>query len=278
MDAALKVVSVERGYDPRNFTLVAFGGAGPLHACELAEGLRMPRVLVPPHPGVLSALGMAIAPVMKEMAASVLMRFETDVATRGAMAGQGAPLRGLRDDLKAQGTAQLRAEGFLWRPKVETVLDMRYVGQSYELPVRVRSLEPGVFLPLFHRAHKGRYGHSDASRAVEVVNMRVKLVIATLVPSPTRVGRGPSGEGRPYANREKPAPVERREVWFGQGAPRAVETPFFEREDLDAGQRLRGPAMVVQMDCTTVVAPGWQAEVDAFGNLVLTRAKSGIRR
>jgi len=270
MEAALRVVSVERGFDPRRFTLVAFGGAGPLHACELAERLRIPRVLVPPYPGVLSALGMAIAPVVKEMSASVLLRFEADGTSRGAGARRASPLRLMRDELEARGKAQLKGEGFSRRAKVETVLDMRYTGQSYELPVRVRSLEPGVFLPLFHRAHRERYGHSDASRVVEVVNMRVKLVVAARVSSPAAVGRGPSREGRPYASREKPTPIERRDVWFGEGAPKAIETPFFDRQGLGAGQRLRGPAVLVQMDCTTVVAPGWRAEVDELGNLVMT--------
>jgi N-methylhydantoinase A/oxoprolinase/acetone carboxylase beta subunit len=176
----------------------------------------------------------------------------------------------MRDEIEARGRAELKAEGFPRRAKVETVLDMRYAGQSYELPVRVRSLEPGVFLPLFHRAHRERYGHSDASRAVEVVNMRVKLVVTAQIGAPSPVGRGPSGEGRPYASREKPTPIERRDVWFGEGAPKAIETPFFDRERLEAGQRLRGPALAVQMDCTTVVAPGWRAEVDGLGNLVMT--------
>jgi len=269
MESALRVVSVERGYDPREFTLVAFGGAGPLHACELADGLRIPRVLVPPHPGVLSALGIATAPVVKELAAWVMMRFEAEGRVRGAWARHPSPLRRLRDDLEARGIAELKAEGFKVRGvRVETVLDMRYAGQSYELPVRVRGLEPAAFLRQFHRAHRERYGHGDASQAVEVVNMRVKLVVAAPVPS--RAGRG---EQRADTGGRKPTPAERREVWFGEGAPRAVETPFFEREGLEAGQTLRGPAVVVQMDGTTVVAPGWRAEVDALGNLVLARER-----
>jgi len=201
------------------------------------------------------------------------MRFEADVASRGVRARQAAPLRGLRDELEARGRAQLKAEGFARRPKVEAVLDMRYAGQSYELPVRVRSLDPGVFLPLFHRAHRERYGHSDASRAVEVVNMRVKLVVTARVSSPAAIARGPSGEGRPYGSRHKPAPVETREVWFGEGTPRAVMTPFFAREDLVNGATLRAPAVVVQMDCTTLVPPGWRARVDGLGNLLLERSK-----
>jgi len=222
---------------------------------------------VPPYPGVLSALGMAIAPVVKEMSASVLLRFEADVAPRGVGARRASRLRLMRDELEARGKAQLKGEGFSRRAKVETVLDMRYAGQSYELPVRVRSLDPGVFLPLFHRAHRERYGHSDASRAVEVVNMRVKLVVTAQIGAPSPVGRG---KQRPYASREKPTPIERRDVWFGEGAPKAIETPFFDRQGLGAGQRLRGPAVLVQMDCTTVVAPGWRAEVDELGNLVMT--------
>jgi N-methylhydantoinase A/oxoprolinase/acetone carboxylase beta subunit len=101
------------------------------------------------------------------------------------------------------------------------------------------------------------------------VNIRVTLVVAAPVPSRAAA----RGEQRADTGGRKPTPAERREVWFGEGAPRAVETPFFEREGLEAGQTLRGPAVVVQMDCTTVVAPGWRAEVDALGNLVLARER-----
>ncbi len=268
MEAALRVVSVERGHDPREFTLVAFGGAGPLHACDLAAALRIPRVLVPPHPGVLSAAGMATAPVVKDLAASVLAHFDgTDGEKIVGVQGL-APLRTLRDDLVARGKAELKSEGFSLRGlKTETVLDARYSGQSYELPVSVRSLDPPAFVPLFHRAHGGRYGHSDPSRAVEVVNLRVKLVLPASRPpraeTPARRGRGARVNG------------ERRPVWLGEGVPRVVDTPFIARERLAPGHVVRGPAVVTQMDCTTLVATGWRAEVDGFGNMVMSPARRG---
>ena len=169
--------------------------------------------------------------------------------------------------MEADGKAELRAAGFLRRAKVETVLDMRYAGQSFELPVSVRSLEPADFLPMFQRAHRERYGHGDPSRAVEVVNLRVKLVVDATHP---RGSLKPTAT--PRSRQSTPLPVETSEVWFGDAVPKAVATPFFTREDLGAGMTIRGPAIVVQMDCTTVVAPRWRAEVDRFGNLVMTRA------
>ncbi len=232
IESALRVVSVERGHDPRRFTLVAFGGAGPLHACDLAEALEIQKVLVPPHPGVLSALGMATAPVVKELSASVLTRIEVGERQRGAGARQAASLQKTRDELEQRGRAELEAEGFSLRGlRTETVLDMRYVGQSYELPIRVASLKPEQFLRLFHRAHRERYGHSDDSRDVEVVNLRVKLVLPTWVPraGPLKISPVRSGAGRSL---RAPKAPKRREVWFAEPRLQRVETPFYERESL----------------------------------------------
>jgi N-methylhydantoinase A len=269
MEAALRVVSVERGFDPRDFILVAFGGAGPLHACDVAAALKIPRVLVPEFPGVLSALGMATAPVIKEMSASVMTRFEGD-GTSGRAAQQAAAIRTTRDVLAGKVKAELRAEGFdLRRARTQTVLEMRYAGQSYELAVAANSLDAAAFTARFHRAHRERYGHSDATRAVEVVNVRVRVVL----PGVARPAAG--GRLKPSATssrRATPSAIERRRVCFGDGQIREVETPFFDRKTLEPGHAVRGPAIVTQMDCTTVVPPGWRAEVDAFRNLLMTRA------
>jgi N-methylhydantoinase A len=264
MEAALRVVSVERGHDPREFTLVAFGGAGPLHACELAGALRVPRVIVPPHPGVLSALGMATAPIVKELAASVMVRLE------GSASGCHIErLRRVRDELEARGRSELKSEKFaLRRLRVETILDMRYAGQSFELPVTGRSLRPERFLKAFHRAHQERYGHSDTTRVVEVVNMRVKLILPAGGPTVSPLA-GDKERLRKYT----PKPVERREVWFGDGSTGPVSTPFFERSALAPGAWLQGPAVVTQMDCTTVLPPGWSAQVDGFRNIVMQPAR-----
>jgi N-methylhydantoinase A len=283
MERALRIVSVERGHDPRDFTLVAFGGAGPLHACDLAEALRIPRVLIPPHPGVLSALGMATAPIVKDLSASVMLRLEPPIgaeqlppkgpdARRHTAVAQplrpenhGHPhLTDIRTDLAARGRAELQAEGFpLTGLRAETVLDMRYAGQSYELPITTRSLDPARFLPAFHRAHRTRFGHSDETRAVEVVNLRLKLIL----PAPSvHVADGFSLPRR--TRRSHPDPLAQREVWFND---RAIRTPFYDRASLNPGSTLRGPAVITQMDSTTVLPPGWRGAVDRFANLVLER-------
>jgi N-methylhydantoinase A len=254
MEGALRKVSVERGHDPRDFTLVAFGGAGPLHACDLASAPRIPRILIPPHPGVLSALGLATAPVVKDLSAAVMLTIEgAGVGAQGLV-----PLRRQRDDLKRRGRRELKSEGFSLEYLIlQTFLEMRYAGQSYELSVPVQSLAPADFLPRFHAAHHERYGHSDAARAVEIVSLRVKLVLPGVG---TSHRRGEVRKGR------RPTPSTKRDVWF-EGKP--AHSAVYERAQLAPGHSFRGPALVVQMDSTTAVPPGWRAEVDAAGNLLL---------
>jgi N-methylhydantoinase A len=271
MERALRVVSVERGFDPRGFTLVAFGGAGPLHACDLAEALRIPRVLVPPHPGVLSALGMAAAPIIKDLTASVLQLIAPAEAADGFSLPNESPESGrqrlerIRQELESRGREELAAEGFsLDGLTVQTTLDMRYAGQSYELPVPVQSLDPARFVPLFHATHHQRYGHSDDSRPVEAVNLHVKLVL----PAPAAAAP-PSPASTPRT--DQPSAVTRHEVWFDG---EAEETPFYGRSALLPGQTVSGPAVVNQMDTTTIIARGWRAEVDSFGNLVIGRKRA----
>jgi N-methylhydantoinase A len=286
MERALRIVSLERGYVTRDFTLVAFGGAGPLHACDLAETLRIQRVLIPPHPGVLSALGMAMAPIVKDLSASVMLMIEVERGVVGAshprsekMSRQSysvsqreevptkmddSPLRVLarkRDELEQRGRKELESDGFgLEGLAVQVFLDMRYAGQSYELAIPSESIVPADFLPAFHAAHHARFGHSDPSRAVEVVNIRVKLLLPGIA---KRSRKGESGK-----RMAKPAAASnQREVWF-EGKPEV--TSVYDRSDLLPGLRFQGPAVVTQMDSTTAVPPGWQGDVDEMGNLILT--------
>jgi N-methylhydantoinase A len=275
MGRALRVVSVERGHDPRDFTLVAFGGAGPLHACDLAAALRIQRVLVPPHPGVISALGMATAPIVKELSAAVTESLTTDPSAargRGGNRHMGARhdarvLARTRDELKKRGRLELEGEGFsLSNVTTQTFLEMRYAGQSYELSIQADSLTPGTFVGEFHAAHRDRYGHSDETRTVEIVTMRVKLI----VPSEKVDGKRQTKTQRRRTKKDEARPpVRDREVWFdGKAASSAV----YERTDLRAGATVKGPAVVVQMDSTTAVPPGWRGEVDQLGNLILRAA------
>ena len=257
MERALRVVSVERGHDPRGLTLVAFGGAGPLHACELAQALRIPRVLVPPYPGVLSALGMATAPAVKDVSAAAMLAVIPEAQDDRA---DHPRLASLFDDLRRRGEEELRDEGFPTDSlTLQPFLEMRYLGQSYELSLPVDALSPAHVLPRFHAAHRERYGHSDPARPVEIVNVRLKLTLpaAELPLSPL-----PPAGGDPL--------IGRRQVWFEE----PCDTPVYDRSRLSSGDRLAGPAVVVQMDATTAIPPGWRGKVDPWGNMVLESGQS----
>jgi N-methylhydantoinase A len=248
MERAIRVVSVERGHDPRDFTLVAFGGAGPLHACGLAELLRIPRVLIPPFPGVLSALGMVAAPVTRDSFRSWLRVLRPNTETRDQ-------LRAAIADLRRRATQELAAEGLpVSRLRFELSLAMRYVGQSYELLVPAPAPQPARILADFHAAHERRFGHADASRPVEAVTLRLRAVSAgarlDLSAPPAAAGNARLGTVEAYFDRPRRAAL-------------------YDRDRLRPGDRLRGPAIVTQMDTTTVIPPAWRAEVDSLGNLVL---------
>ena len=254
MERAVRTISLERGYDPREFTLVAFGGAGPQHACELAEGLGISRVLVPASPGALSAYGVAIADVVKDYSQTALYSQEHITPER---------LKSAFRSLESRGLAELRSEGVARRrTKLRRLLDVRYVGQSYELTVDCPPLGERVATAVakrFHAAHGQRFGYADQNAAIEVVNLRLKAVGIVEVPSLAAL---PVSKVREDAENA----VEHGRVIFAQGA---LDTLFLHRGDLAPGDRIPGPAVVLQMDATTVIPPGWRAIVDPLGNLVL---------
>jgi N-methylhydantoinase A len=256
MERALRVISVQRGYDPRRFALVAFGGAGPLHACDLAEGMSIPRVLAPRYPGVLSALGMVSADIVRDYSRAFIATIDADEAkgTRVAEALAGA-YRELEERGRRETAADARDDGSL---RFRREVDLRYLGQSFELTVPVDEPEPSRFLPRFHALHRERYGHSDPSRTVELVAVRLKVTAPTPSPTPE-----PLAEGGPDPSR---ALFGRRAVWFGG---RQHEAPVYDRDLLLAGARIEGPALVVQMDATTAVPPGWRGSVSPTGDLLL---------
>ena len=253
MERAIRTISLERGYDPRRFTLVPFGGAGPMHCCDLAQELGIPRVLVPTRPGILSALGVAIANVVKDYSRTVMLR--GDDVDRDRLEEEFHGMERLaREELRREG---LPVEEMAAR----RYLDARYVGQSYELtidypPARtdlVRSISRS-----FYRVHLQRFGYADRAEPVEVVNLRLKLELVVEKP---HLDPQPIGPADPTGARIGAAAV------VFKGGSR--ETPLYLRETLRTGNRLQGPALVLQMDTTTVVPPGWTGEVDPFGNLVL---------
>ncbi len=256
MERAIRVISVERGYDPRLFTLVAFGGAGPLHACDLAGSLGLGKVMVPLYPGVLSALGAISADVVKDFSSTVMWKLDTNPDYQQLAM---SITNGFRP-LLGRGWSEMRDEGCPTSSvRVFLSLDMRYHGQSYELNVPIDGLQPHEFASRFHIIHQHRFGYSQPEEPVEIVNLRLKMVGVVEKPALPRVmeaGPDPSH-----------GLLEKRTVWFD--GPK--ETCVYNRSALKAGNELPGPAVVVQMDATTVVPPGWLANVDGYGNLLVAK-------
>lgn len=253
MERAIRVISIERGHDPREFTLVAFGGAGGLHACALAEALAIPRVLVPKFPGALSALGILCSDVVRDYSRTVLLPASgaEGQATRARLEREFRALeRGARTELKREG----------FPPPAQRLLrqlDLRYRGQAYELTLPYRR----DFGRDFHRAHQRRYGYADPARAVEVVNVRLRAVGVTRKPVQRR---GPSAGPRSPA----PAWLKKTPVYFNG---RLLQTDFYVRERLRPGNRIVGPAVIAEYSATTLLPSGWQLRVDAGENLLLDR-------
>ena len=254
MEKAIRVISIERGRDPRDYTLVAFGGAGGLHACSLAASLGIPRVLVPKFPGALSALGILRADVVKELSQSVL-------AVVSSAGGAGRLVQPAFAQVERTGLREMREEGFREEQvRVDRFFDMRYVGQAYELTIRAR----GDFLTAFHGEHERRYGYADPARAVEIVNVRVRFTGKT-PPIPWPRQRSAGADART-------ALVSHRRIAFGG---KFCEAPIYMRERLRPGNRAAGPAIIAEYSATTVVPPRWGARVDEFENVVLVRASGG---
>jgi N-methylhydantoinase A/oxoprolinase/acetone carboxylase beta subunit len=253
MERAIRVVSVERGHDPRDFALLAFGGAGGMHACEIAQQLEMRTVIVPRHAGVLSALGMLVADVTKDYSASVLKPSAS--LTLKDLERACAPL-------VETARAELRSEGFTSARQVITrSVDVRYVGQSFEITL---PLEAG-YRAAFDRAHGKTYGYSNPDRATEVVNVRVSAAGVTDKPRlPVVKVRG--------ATKAKPAAVR-----SGRFAGKNARIGFFRWDDLHPGASAAGPAVIAGGEATAVIPPGWTFTVDGYGNVV-ANAGRGFNR
>jgi N-methylhydantoinase A len=251
MERALRTISIERGYDPREFTLVAFGGAAGLHACELADALGFPRILIPPAAGVLSAWGMLSADIVKEYVVTVL---ET-APTPAALERRFRPLEArARRDLAREGAGSDRVV-------LARSLDVRYPGQAYEVEVPFSV----SYSAAFHQAHERRYGSADRRRPVEVVAMRLRA-IATSSSRRRSLVRAVAA-GRAVAHPASEGRAGRALVyWRGRLRPSAV----IAREALTA-RGCRGPAVVYEFSATTYLPPGWSARIDAAGNMILER-------
>ncbi len=239
MAKAIRVISVEKGYDPRDFTIVAFGGGGPVHACQLAHALRMPRVLVPALPGALSAVGILLADAMREYSRTVMLPF-------------GASLEELYTALETQGNADFEAEG-LTGTSIRSV-DLRYKGQGYELSV---PYGPGME-EQFHELHRRRYSFADEEGMIEVVNVRVRMISLAdpFEPQPQPLVESDGSH----------ALIGTRPVFFENCFQ---ETRIYDRERLRPGDTFAGPAIVSEYSSATILPPGDVLRVDALSNLVI---------
>ena len=244
MERAIRVVSVRRGNDPRDFTLVAFGGAGGMHACELAAQLGIHTILVPHHAGVLSALGMLFADVVKDFSANLLKA--SDEITLADLEKRFATL-------VAEARRSLAAEGFTpSRRVIERQLDVRYIGQSYEITLPFS----GSYRHEFDRRHAKLYGYSSPSRPTEIVNLRVKA--SGLTDKPTL----PFSPLKPF----RPEPSVIRPGWLA-----GIKLPisFYRWDDLSPGAKALGPAVITGREATVVISPKFGFQVDPFRNILI---------
>jgi N-methylhydantoinase A len=246
MEKAIRVISIERGHDPRLCTLVAFGGGGPLHACSLARALHITKVLVPFMPGALSAVGILLADAVRDYSRTVML--------------PGNAIGSLEEcfvELERQGAAEFATEGR--EGEAQRTLDMRYRRQGYELNVPYDVHAPRRAVEAFHQLHLQRYGFCDVERPVDIVNLRLRMTAAAEPYAPARRETVP-GDGRSASYAERPV--------FFDG--RFLPTRFYRREKLVAGDAFHGPAMISEYTAATVVPPGCTAEVDGFENLILS--------
>jgi len=246
MEKAIRVISVERGHDPRKFTLVAFGGGGPLHACSLARALRIRTVLIPAMPGALSAVGILLADTVRDYSRTVMLPGDKLATLPAAFA-----------EMEERGRAEFAAEGL--EGVAQRTVDMRYRRQGYELNVAWDGQTPQHTLHAFHQLHEQRYGFSDSARPVEIVNLRLRMVAAgePYEPVQSKLVQG-DGSAACYA---------KRDVFFDG---HFLSTRFYHRDGLHPGDVICGPAMITEYTAATVLPPIAAALVDGFDNLVIT--------
>ena len=255
---ALRSVSIQRGYDPKDFALMAFGGAGPMQANRLAEELEIPTTLIPMSPGIFSAMGLLVTDLKHDYSITVIERTER--------LDMGKLQESYRD-MQEQGRRALLQDGV--RPEDIGFLrqvDMRYVGQSYEIPIPLGDTQTDVahltsVLQRFHQEHERAYGFSAPEEPVEVVTLRLTAVGNIAKPRLRRLGQ--DGGDASSARRAT------RPVYFAETGG-FIECPIYDRYRLGSGSAVQGPGVVEEIDSTTVIHPGYVATVDEFGNMFLT--------
>jgi len=239
MERALRHISVERGHDPRQFALLPFGGAGGLHAVDLARALRIPTIIAPTAPGALSAVGVLVADVIKDQSRTVMFVYRAKEIGR---------LGKVFSEMEKEATALLRSEGFpRSRQRHERSLAMRYRGQSFELEVRKTT---GDLAAEFHRVHRERYGYAQEQSEIEIVSARLRSfgVVEKLVQQKIRAGK------------TKP---------HGKVNGRKGTVVLYRREELFANSKLITPCIVTEYSATTLIDADCKARIDGFGNLLI---------
>jgi N-methylhydantoinase A/oxoprolinase/acetone carboxylase beta subunit len=258
MEKAIRVISVERGTDPRSFALFSFGGAGGMHAVEMAAHLRMHTVIVPRNAGVLSAFGLLLADSIKDYTKS-LMKTDAEASLED-LGRQFA-------NLEAAARLDMKEDGFSDRDLlVEPALDCRYLGQSYEItvPFRKARTAEAAFLREFHRQHKKLYSYHHVRRPVEIVNLRIKIVAVTPKVPLTRDPECAFLAPRARAMLRRQSIVTSRRMGIG---------PVYDRSRLSPGNTLTGPALAIDAESTTYLPPGFSLRVDEYLNLVIRKSR-----
>jgi N-methylhydantoinase A len=256
MADAVRLVSIRRGYDPREFALVAFGGAGALHGAALARELSIPTVLVPPHPGVTSALGCLLVDIRHDLS----VMYQKSLAEASA-----EDMEAVYKKMEKEAAHHLELEGVAPEQVVlERTAAMRYLGQWRSLTVTIgNGPDPLVeSVERFHREHEREYSFSDVAAPIEIYQLGLRAIGVT--PKPSLASTEP-------VDAEPPAPTEVREVWFedAHGHAQAVATPVYDRSDLIPGMHAHGPAVIDQPDSTTLVPPHTRWEIDRNWNILI---------
>ncbi len=248
MEKAIRVISIERGFDPRAFSLFSFGGAGGMHAAEIASHLQIARIIVPKNAGVLSALGLLLADSIKDYSQSILNTAQKTTKDE---------LDSLFNNLHKKSLKEMKEEGFTQeRVKILPFLDLRYLGQSYEITIPYRN----NFVSDFHKAHQKIYSYHHPQRAVEIVNIRVKAVGLS---KKINLKRLPKGDAKPQR-----ALLKKQNLYY-EG--KKYLAPVFKRSLLLPGDKVSGPALVVDRESTTFLPASFNLEVDGFLNLIIQK-------
>jgi N-methylhydantoinase A len=252
MERALRVISLEKGYDTRDFTLVTFGGAGGLHACELARSLLIPRVLVPLHPGAMSALGILRSDIVQDASLTNVM----SSSDPELIAETSEKMKALEKEV----TAKMTEQGFRSKDiELERSIDIRYLGQSFEINTPFSE----EYISVFHKLHEQFYGYSNPQLPIETVNLRVRGRARYPLPDLPRFRVEKAEES-------EMALIQEKQVMF-EGSP--VQTKFYLRSKLKAGGEIQGPAIVVEYSSTTLIPADFKATVDEFLNLLIEPRK-----